>query len=597
MGLSDFHRTELERILAHKLLTPLFQPLVALSDGSVWGYEALIRGPSDSALHSPILLFKTAQAFDLLEELELLCRQISIKAFAAAKVDGLLFLNVNPLLLLTSDHPSGLTKKYIQQAGLEPDRIVIELSEQFQVEDTGLFISAVKHYRDFGFKIAIDDLGSGFSGLKLWSELQPDIVKIDRYFIDQLHLDPIKKAFVKNIIELAKSTQSVIVAEGIETSEELLTCKELGADFGQGYLLGRPDVRLKYDALQLAQLLNTDKSLALNDALEPVISRTAAVADNTPAQQVADLFRHNKNLPCVAVVNRDNVPVGIVSRSMINERFSHQFGRALYEKKPVKHCMEQAPLIVDRQLSLDKVSAILSAETDEDAGLFFIVTDNGKYYGIGSVRKVLKQLSENKIQLARYANPLTLLPGNVPINTRIDQLLKHNLAFTVAYIDIDNFKPYNDQYGYSKGDLVIELLAQIIQSAVDPAQDFVGHIGGDDFIVLFAADMPLAVAQRIVAEFDQRVRHYYLAQHLLDNGFSAKDRLGAESFYPLLSISIGLARPDPALCTSHHHVSALASAAKQQAKKQPGSAIFVNKRRSPDTAMSERAVSAQADLA
>ncbi|NRQ44017.1 EAL and GGDEF domain-containing protein [Rheinheimera sp. YQF-2] len=598
MGLSDFHRTELERILAHKLLTPLFQPLVALSDGSVWGYEALIRGPSDSALHSPILLFKTAQAFDLLEQLELLCRQISINAFAAAGVDGLLFLNVNPLLLLTSDHPSGLTKKYIQQAGLEPDRIVIELSEQFQVEDTGLFISAVKHYRDFGFKIAIDDLGSGFSGLKLWSELQPDIVKIDRYFIDQLHLDPIKKAFVKNIIELAKNTQSVIVAEGIETSEELLTCKELGADFGQGYLLGRPDARVKYDALQLAQLLRTDtKGPALNDALESVISRTAAVADNTPAQQVADLFRADKNLPCVAVVNRDNFPVGIVSRSMINERFSHQFGRALYEKKPVKHCMEQAPLIVDKQLSLDKVSAILTAETDEEAGLFFIVTDKGKYYGIGSVRKVLKQLSENKIQLARYANPLTLLPGNVPINTRIDQLLKHNLAFTVAYIDIDNFKPYNDQYGYSKGDLVIELLAQIIQSAVDPTQDFVGHIGGDDFIVLFAAGRPQDVAERIVAEFDQRVRHYYLAQHLADNGFSAKDRLGAESFYPLLSLSVGLAQPDPALCTSHHDVSALASAAKLQAKKLQGSAIFSNKRRAPDTTTPLYGLSAQADLA
>jgi len=598
LGLSDFHRTELERILAHKLLTPLFQPLVALSDGSVWGYEALIRGPSDSALHSPILLFKTAQAFDLLEQLELLCRQISINAFAAAGVDGLLFLNVNPLLLLTSDHPSGLTKKYIQQAGLEPDRIVIELSEQFQVEDTGLFISAVKHYRDFGFKIAIDDLGSGFSGLKLWSELQPDIVKIDRYFIDQLHLDPIKKAFVKNIIELAKNTQSVIVAEGIETSEELLTCKELGADFGQGYLLGRPDARVKYDALQLAQLLRTDtKGPALNDALETVISRTAAVADNTPAQQVADLFRADKNLPCVAVVNRDNLPVGIVSRSMINERFSHQFGRALYEKKPVKHCMEQAPLIVDKQLSLDKVSAILTAETDEEAGLFFIVTDKGKYYGIGSVRKVLKQLSENKIQLARYANPLTLLPGNVPINTRIDQLLKHNLAFTVAYIDIDNFKPYNDQYGYSKGDLVIELLAQIIQSAVDPTQDFVGHIGGDDFIVLFAAGRPQDVAERIMAEFDQRVRHYYLAQHLADNGFSAKDRLGAESFYPLLSLSVGLAQPDPALCTSHHDVSALASAAKLQAKKLQGSAIFSNKRRAPDTTTPLYGLSAQADLA
>src|SRR5690606_34128475 len=138
--------------------------------------------------------------FDLLEPLELLCRQLSIQAFADSGAPGQLFLNVNPMLLLTSDHPSGLTKSYIQQAGLAPERIVIELSEQFQVEDTELFVSAVKHYREFGFQIAIDDLGSGFSGLKLWSELQPDIVKIDRYFVDQLHRDPIKKAFVKNII-------------------------------------------------------------------------------------------------------------------------------------------------------------------------------------------------------------------------------------------------------------------------------------------------------------------------------------------------------------------------------------------------------------
>ena len=119
MGLSDFHRNELLRILQHKLLTPLFQPLVTLTNGQIWGYEALIRGPSDSALHSPILLFKTALAFDLLEPLEMLCRELSINAFAEAAVEGFLFLNVNPKLLLTSDHPSGLTKRFIQQAGLQ----------------------------------------------------------------------------------------------------------------------------------------------------------------------------------------------------------------------------------------------------------------------------------------------------------------------------------------------------------------------------------------------------------------------------------------------------------------------------------------------
>jgi diguanylate cyclase (GGDEF)-like protein len=595
LGLSEFHHTELLRILQHKLLTPLFQPLVTLTDGQIWGYEALIRGPSDSALHSPLLLFKTAQAFDLLEPLELLCRQLSINAFAAARVDGLLFLNVNPLLLLTSDHPSGLTKSYIQQAGLQPDRIVIELSEQFQVEDTELFINAVKHYREFGFKIAIDDLGSGFSGLKLWSELQPDIVKIDRYFIDQLHRDPIKKAFVKNIIEIAKNTGSSIVAEGIETSEELITCKELGADMGQGYLLGRPETDCRDVSVKAAQLLRMPKSLPLSEALEPVISKVPAVSADTPAQRVAAMFARETGLACVAVVNAQLQPIGIVSKNMINERFSHQFGRALYEKKVIVHCMEQAPVIVERSLSMDTVSGILTAGSDEDSGLYFIVTDNGEYYGLGSVRKVLRQISEHKFQLARYANPLTLLPGNVPINSRIDNLLQTNQQFTIAYIDIDNFKPYNDQYGYSKGDLVIELLAQIIQAETDAATDFVGHIGGDDFIVLFANSQSVRVARQILQSFEQRVQHYYLPEHIRQGGISAVNRSGVASFFPLLPLSIGLANPDPTLCLSHHDVSALASAAKLQAKKKAGGSIFINKRRVPDSL--QQTLLAEADLA
>lgn len=580
MALSDFHRIELERILQHKLLTPLFQPLVTLSDGKILGYEALIRGPSDSALHSPLLLFKTAQTFDLLEPLELLCRQLSINAFAAAAVDGLLFLNVNPLLLLTSDHPSGLTKSFIQQAGLQPERIVIELSEQFQVEDTELFINAVKHYREFGFQIAIDDLGSGFSGLKLWSELQPDIVKIDRYFIDQLHSDPIKKAFVRNIIELAKNTGSLIVAEGIETTEELITCRELGADIGQGYLLGRPQIECSGVPLSAISFLRKDKALPLNESLEPVVSKIAAVNAHMAAQQVAALFAADKNLPCVAVVNKEDLPLGLVSRSMMNERFSHPFGRALYEKKPIHQCMDAA-IMVERSLTMDAVSGILTADIHDDASPYFIVTEQGKYYGLGSVRKVLRQLSEQKIQLARYANPLTMLPGNVPINRTIDKLLAEGADFTIGYIDIDHFKPYNDVYGYSKGDLVIELLAKIIQDETT-TDDFVGHIGGDDFIVLFSGNDGADSAQRICKNFIQRMANYYLAEHLAAGGFYATDRLGALCFYPLISLSIGLARPDTTLCSSYHDVAALASDAKQQAKKSTGSAVFVNKRRVPD---------------
>ncbi len=579
MALSDYHRDELRHILAHKRLTPLFQPIVRLSDGHNLGFEALIRGPSNSALHSPGNLFKTAISFDLLEPLELLCRELSINAFAKAGADGLLFLNVNPLLLLTSDHPSGLTKKMIEAAGLAPEQIVIELSEQYQVEDTQLFINAVKHYREFGFKIAIDDLGSGFSGLKLWSELQPDIVKIDRYFIDQLHQDPIKKAFVKNIIEIAKDTGSSIIAEGIETSEELQMCRELGAEYGQGYLLGRPQAEFQHNITALVPLLASNP-LKLNQALDPVIIATPAVLQMAPALDVAELFASNKSLSCIAVVDSQQRPVGVVSRAVLNEKFSHTFGRALYQRKAISSCMEKAPLVVEKSWSIDDVSSLISEDSD-DASLHFLVTDNGRYYGLGSVRKVLKQISENKVFFARYTNPLTLLPGNVPLSLHIDALLQQGREFSVAYIDIDHFKPYNDLYGYSKGDLVIELLAKIIQAEAQPGQDFIGHIGGDDFIVVFHNNNCMAALAQIQARFNERVKHYYIAEHLAAGGCSAVDRLGQPLFFPIISLSIGVVDPDPQLCSSKHDVSELASCAKREAKKTSGPSIFHSRRRGP----------------
>jgi diguanylate cyclase (GGDEF)-like protein len=578
------HLAELQHILDQQLLTPLFQPILSLTSGELVGYEALIRGPSDSPLHSPLLLFKSAMTFGLLERLEMLCRKISISAFAAAKVDGLLFLNVNPLLLLTSDHPTGLTKQLIQQSGLDPSRVVIELSEQYQVDDANLLLTAVCHYRELGFLIAIDDLGSGFSGLKLWSELKPEIVKIDRYFIDEVHRDPTKKAFVKNIIALAKATGSKVVAEGIETSEELLLCRELGADLGQGYLLGRPAAGFLKHPQHHLLLSQTSSSVSYADSILPLVMDQMAISAQTPSSQVFEIFQKKPELHCLAVLEGEK-PVGLISKVALYEKFSQPYGRSLFEKKPVRDGMDANPIIVDEQASLDEVSQLVSASADDDQSWFFIVTRDGNYLGVSSIRQLLKRVSDNKVQLARYANPLTMLPGNVPIYRHIDQLLASTQPFSVAYLDLNHFKPYNDFYGYSKGDLVIQLLADVIQQEVNSHCDFVGHIGGDDFIIVFPEDEDnpgaTVCCSRIVSQFQQRIMFYYEPEHLAAKGFAANDRSGGQHFYPLLSLAVGLVSPDPQQCRSHHDVSALVTAAKQQAKKIAEGGIFVSRRRQP----------------
>lgn len=585
MTVNPNYCTELSHLIRQRALTPLFQPIFSLSSTEVLGYEALIRGPSNSPLHSPLLLFKAALMCGMLEPLEMLCRQISIEAFARAKMPGLLFLNVNPLLLLTSDHPSGLTNRLLQQAELDPSRVVIEISEQYQVEDPSVLVRAVNHYRELGFSIAIDDLGSGFSGLKLWSELKPDIVKIDRYFISQLHTDPTKRAFVQNIVALANATGSKIVAEGIETQEELLLCQELGADYGQGFLLGRPIAKIE-PSPQGRYLLVKQKQpyTAAAEKVSAIVQFLPAIESGAVAGAVMQLFSDNPDWAGLAIVE-SGIPVGMINRAQLLAMFAMPYGRALYEKKPIKRLMTISPVVVDEHTSLDDVSELVTRNEDGDNNWFFIVTSAERYIGIGSVRLLLKKITERKLQHARYANPLTLLPGNVPIYQEVDRLLSLQMNFTLAYADLNHFKPYNDIYGYSRGDLVLQLLGEIISQVVADSGNFVGHVGGDDFIIIFTSDNWQTACQQIVQDFNQRIVHYYDAAHVAAGGLSAVSRSGEMCFYPLLALSIGVVLPDPALCSCHHDVAAIAASAKAEAKKLPAGGVFVSRRRGPATAI------------
>ncbi|PAJ74295.1 hypothetical protein CJF42_11405 [Pseudoalteromonas sp. NBT06-2] len=227
-------------ILEKEMITTVFQPVFDFGNKTILGYEALSRGPKDTTLESPEVLFKLASSEEKISELELLCRKKAIVNFAHLNLEGKLLLNVSPNVLLDPSHPKGETLHLLAQNGLAANRVIIEVTEQEKVADDDLFKQTIQHYRDLGFAIAIDDLGAGYSGLKQWSELLPDIVKIDRYFIDHCDQSFVKKTFLKMIIELAKETGTQVIAEGIERDEELVLLKYLGINLMQGYLLQRP---------------------------------------------------------------------------------------------------------------------------------------------------------------------------------------------------------------------------------------------------------------------------------------------------------------------------------------------------------------------
>ena len=121
----------------------------------------------------------------------------------------------------------------------------------------------------------------------------------------------------------------------------------------------------------------------------------------------------------------------------------------MYGKQPIKSFIENTPLSIDKNTPVEIVSQRLTTAMRNDQA--FIVTDNGHYSGVGTVLDLLEEITSQQIRNAKHANPLTLLPGSVPINEQINKLISENVAFCVGYFDLDNFKPFNDVYGFSKG--------------------------------------------------------------------------------------------------------------------------------------------------
>ncbi len=230
---------ELSRIIGQQLITPHYQPIVALAAGDVYGYEALSRIIGPTIFANIEELFCAAQNSELLSPLEQLCRERALTTAARLGVTERLFLNVCPAVL-ASDHRPGLTASLLGKLGIERSRVVLELTERSLITDYDLFGRVVNHYRRQGYALAIDDLGDGFAGLKMFAQLEPDYVKLARFLVAEIDRSSRRQALVESIVTFCLRTGIQVIAEGIERQEELDYLTTIGVHYAQGYLLGRP---------------------------------------------------------------------------------------------------------------------------------------------------------------------------------------------------------------------------------------------------------------------------------------------------------------------------------------------------------------------
>jgi diguanylate cyclase (GGDEF)-like protein len=590
---------ELRAILAEDRLKPHFQPILDLASGRMHGFEGLIRGPSDSLLHSPQNLFKLALLTGQTVALEAACCRSLLRAFIATGQTSKLFLNISPGSLALSPFLALLQPEALRAQGFAPDRIVIELTENQPTYDFNQLVQTADLFRRLGFAIAMDDLGEGFSSLRLWSELRPEYVKIDKHFINGVSLDPVKYQFLASLRDIAAKTGALVVAEGIELEADLAVVQDLGLDLGQGYLFGRPAPVPNQvvpsglfrgfspgpaAATGAGETVEADGAGNAGSAWIRARRITAArllmeippLPPSTPNHLVEQRFAQERELQSIPVV-QDGLPVGLINRHVFMDLMARPFSRELYGKRPCETLMDRTLLVVDHHIGLHELSGLIVDSDPRHILHGFILTRNGQYAGMGSGHDLMREITQMQINAARYANPLTGLPGNVPINEHLDDLLFQELPFVVCYCDLDHFKPYNDVHGYGRGDAVIRWTGQLLESVCAP-EDFVGHIGGDDFLLILRSPDWEARCRNLLAAFEAGKERFFSVEELAQGGYVSEDRKRRLVRHPLVALSIGAVKAPPGEFPSHHEIAAAAAGAKKEAKRREGSALFIERR-------------------
>lgn len=573
-------------ILDSRNISPLFQPIVDISNATVFGHEALIRGPVGTKLHSPISLLSSSHLVGLLPEVESLCREIVLCRYAECKNQNKLFVNISPTCLMLTNSQFEFNIKQLERFNLKPSDIVIEITEGSTINDFSVLKDTVARYKAYGFGIALDDLGEGFSSLRLWLEIHPDFVKIDKHFITNIQNDPIKQEFLRAIQKIATESGGQTIAEGVETRDELAVIKDLKINYAQGFLLGRPmpqfleqladDVKVllyKSSITVYRDLLNNNKQATVAN----LITYQSTIPETFTNEQVYEMFQEDASLNSIPVVT-DRKPIGLISRFDTIDRFARPYQKELHGKKPCTQFMDDSPFIVQKTMTINALSEMILNADPQYLMNGFIIVDGDDYVGTGSGHALLREITNLQIIAARYANPLTSLPGNVPINSHIDRLLEHGEPFIACYCDLDNFKPFNDAYGYRRGDELIQFVGRLLSNVAIDERDFVGHIGGDDFILLFQSENWEALCNEVLNTLSKVIPDFYDSKDVEVGGIEVEDRLGNKAFYPFGSISIGAIRVEPALFKSHHEVAGAMNGVKKQAKKITGNSLFIDRR-------------------
>ena len=528
-----------------------FQPIIYAQSGKLYAVEALLRNVQDIPNITTIDdLFDLVFSNDYLYEFDLLLREKAIKKFANINIPNLkLFYNLDNRIIYNKNYSSGNTQKILTKYNLSKDKIIFELSEKGTSIEQNALSTMLQRYKQSGYSIAIDDFGIGVSGLKLLYFSEANIIKIDRFFISNIDQDSKKKLFCSSIIDMAHIMGMQVIAEGVETQKEFYTCKDIGADFIQGFLVQKPTKNIN----EIKPIYNDISNLILDDKREDqnkfideqFIDKIEPLPVNSSLYDIILHFKKNTEHNFVPIIDEFRYFLGIIYESDIKKISYSQYGLSLAQNQNFSTTLLKylkPALSVEMAWGIDKILEMYNLNFQNSLGIF--ITNSDKYLGFINLNSLLTMSYKRNIEIATNQSPLTKLPGNKQIERFIANSFRNIQINTthIIYFDFNDFKPFNDIYGFRQGDRAILIFSELLQKRY-PKNSFIAHIGGDDFFVGltdFTFEDVFELTLDIQNEFKYSAKNLYSNEDKELGYIVSKDRFGTTRNFNLLSVSCAI---------------------------------------------------------
>lgn len=462
----------------------MLQPIVDLTTGRVLAHEALTR-PLEGSVEG---MFAAARGAGQVNALDL---ALALEALeAAADVTTALHVNLLPSTVLTVDSLRDQLDEAVARTGREPHTLVIELTEQEPVPDLVAARRRCASLRNHGYGIAIDDVGNGHASLRLITALRPQTVKADRSIVAELPDSDEAAALIEALQLYCRRIGAQLVAEGIETEEQLAALRGLGVAYGQGMLLAPPSQDWSSEVAVPPPRLGTAGFVASRTddggpLMRDLMRRAVTAPADSSGEAVRKFFSEDEDLLTVVLLDPADRPVGAVHRSRFMVAASGPFGHALNARRSAAQHANTPRIVPPNAAVREALGLVTSRAGNRIYDDLVVADDRGRCIGVVRVYDLINAVHHAQVDTALTLHALTELPSGRAIEEQLRRRLTEPGGVAVHWVDIDGFKAVNDRLGFAGGDAVIKAVAKALRTVAALVPDtWVGHIGGDDFLLL-----------------------------------------------------------------------------------------------------------------